>query len=448
LQPEILDDRDRVSPYGSRLVWWVLASAFFLRILCMLIFGSHLYANEAEMGEIARNILAGKGFTLSLLGPDQPTAFIPPFEPYLFALVHYVFGDTPLSYAVLIAIRSALSVASAYVAYAIVRDAWSQQLAVLTLLTVAFYPPFIYYSAISEYIVRPPFSVLLGLIILWCLLHFERRPSLRRGYLVGAIFGLSLYVQSNFMSFIPFAMAWMAYVLWYDREHLRGWHKLLPLVAMPFITVCILSPWTLRNYRVFEEWVPLRTGFGLLFWLANNPVATGDVLSVSSWYEPRFDMAPAKTLPPTVLTQVRRANEAERDRLLLREAKQFIARHPGRYLELTLTRLRSFWLGAPKRRIIAWKQVAVAAYGAYSVALVSLAGIALAFRRDRVVCLFMLLAIHFILLYGLVQASYSYYRMDSEPVYLILALYTLAVLWDRYRTDNLRLLGRKVNAGI
>jgi hypothetical protein len=86
----------------------------------------------------------------------------------------------------------------------------------------------------------------------------------------------------------------------------------------------------------------------------------------------------------------------------------------------------------------------VAAYGAYSVALVSLAGSALAFRRDRVVCLFMLLAIHFILLYGLVQASYSYYRMDSE----ILALYTLSVLWDRYRTDNLRLLGRKVNTEI
>jgi hypothetical protein len=67
-----------------------------------------------------------------------------------------------------------------------------------------------------------------------------------------------------------------------------------------------------------------------LFWLANNPIATGDVLSVSSWYEPRFDMAPAKTLPPTVLTQVRRANEAERDRLLLQEAKEFIVRQPGR----------------------------------------------------------------------------------------------------------------------
>ena len=142
MQLSTLDDRDDVSPSGSRWVWWILATAFVLRLLCMLGFGSHQYANEAEMGEIARNILADNGFSLSLLGPRQPTAFIPPFEPYFFALVHYVLGDTPLSYAVLIMCRSALSVASAYIAYCIVRDVWSRRLAVLALCTIAFYPPF------------------------------------------------------------------------------------------------------------------------------------------------------------------------------------------------------------------------------------------------------------------------------------------------------------------
>ncbi|ETX05499.1 MAG: hypothetical protein ETSY2_22560, partial [Candidatus Entotheonella gemina] len=422
MQPATLDDRDDVSPSGPHGVWWVLMAAFLLRLTCMLIFGSHLYADEAEMGEIARNILAGQGFSLSLLGPEQPTAFIPPFEPYFFALIHGVFGDTPLSYAILIAIRSALSVTSAYVAYRIVRDTWSERLAILTLCTIAFYPPFIYYSAISEYLVRPPFSVLLCLLIVWCLLHFERHPSLGRACLTGGVFGFSLYVQSNFMSFIPFALAWMAYVLWCSREPLQGWRKLLPLVAMPLIAMLLLLPWTVRNYRAFGELVPLRTGFGLLFWLANNPVATGDLLSVSSWYVPRFDMAPAQTLSPPLLAQVRQANEVERDRLLLREATQFITSHPERYLQLTLIRLRSFWLGPPKHHKTAWKQIAVAAYGTYSVVLLGLALTALAFRRDRVVWLFVLLVIHFMLLYGLVQASYSYYRMDSEPFCLILAL--------------------------
>ncbi len=383
------------------------------------------------MGEIARNILAGKGFSLSLLAPTQPTAFIPPFEPYFFALIHDGFGDTPLSYAIVILLRSALSVASAYVAYGLVRDVWSQRLAALTLVTIAFYPPFIYYSAISEYLVRPPFSVFLGLIIVRCLLYFERCPSLRRACLVGSVFGLSLYVQSNFMSFIPFALAWMAYVLWRDRSSVPRWHQLLSLVVVPVITALMLMPWTWRNYRAFGELVPLRTGFGLLFWLANNPMATGDLLSVSSWYVPRFDMAPAKTLPPDVLAQVRQANEVERDRLLLQEAMKFVTAHPKRYLELSLVRLRSFWLGPPKHHKVAWKQIAVASYGIYSVFLAGLAAVALAFRRDRVVGLFVLLAIHFMLLYGLIQASYSYYRMDSEPFYLILALSTLLTLWDR-----------------
>lgn len=194
----------------------------------------------------------------------------------------------------------------------------------------------------------------------------------------------------------------------------------------------MLFPWTLRNYRAFGELVPLRTGFGLLFWLANNPIATGDLLSVSSWYVPRFDMAPAQALPPAVLAQVRQANEVERDRLLLREATQFITSHPARYLQLSLIRLRSFWLGPPKHHQVVWKQIAVATYGTYSVLLVGLAATALRFRRDRVVWLFVLWIIHFMLLYGLVQASYSYYRMDSEPFCLMLALYTLTVLWKRW----------------
>ncbi len=423
-----------VTQSQSRLVGWVLVLAFVLRMICMLIFETHLNAREAEMGVIARNIVAGKGFIASILGPEQPTAFIPPFEPYFFALIHYCFGYTPVATGILIALRSILSVAAAYVAYRIVRDFWSERLAMPTLYTIAFYPPLIYYAAVCEYIVRPPFSVLAGLLIIWCLLAFARRPSLRRGCVVGVGFGLSLYVQSNFMTLIPFAMVWMAYVLWRHQSTTPGWRRFVPLLAPPLLVVLLLTPWTIRNYRAFEEIVVLRTGFGLLLWLANNPMATGDLFSVSEWYEPSFNMAPAQTLSPTVLAQVRQANEVERDRLLLQEALTFIKAHPKRYAQLTWTRLRSFWFVPPKPYSVWWKQAIAMAYGVYSCALLGLATAACILRRDLFTGLFALVLIHFTLLYSLVQSSYSYYRMDSEPFCLILALYTLQVLYDRWRS--------------
>ncbi len=38
--------------------------------------------------------------------------------------------------------------------------------------------------------------------------------------------------------------------------------------------VIALAPWTLRNLRVFEAFVPTSTGFGRTLWIGHNPHAT------------------------------------------------------------------------------------------------------------------------------------------------------------------------------
>jgi hypothetical protein len=133
------------------------------------------------------------------------------------------------------------------------------------------------------------------------------------------------------------------------------------------------------------------------------------------------------------LDRVRAASELERDRILLREAKRFIRDNPGRFLGLTLARLRFFWFGPPKERTSAFRKIADIAFAVYSFLLIVLALGSLAVRRDRVVGLFLLLILNFTLLYGLVQAGYYYYRMDIEPFCLILALITIEALWKRCR---------------
>lgn len=411
------------------LVGSVLISAFLLRVLCIFVFGSHLNADAAEMGTLARNIVAGNGYQLSFLAVEQPTAMIMPLEAYFFALGYYMWGETPLAYAVLILFRCAVSVATAYIVYRIVKSEFSERFAVLALVAAAFHPPLIYFSAIGPTLTRAPFSVFIVCLVVWCLLHFARHPSLPRSLLIGTVFGLGLLMQGNLLGCFPVAWVWMAYVLRRPRTASARGRRWVLLVAMPLAMIVVVAPWTVRNYLALGGFVPLRTGVGTQFWLGNNPMATGDDLWVT-WDAPQFEVEAARTLPPDLLAKMPQLSEIERDRLLLREALAFIAAHPDAYLRLTLARLRLFWLGQPRQYTLLWKQVVYRLYTWYSVALVPLGLTALVFRRDRVVGLFMLMASSFTLLYCLVTFGYNYYRLDSELLCLILALFTLNSSWE------------------
>lgn len=399
----------------------------------MVAFQSYLDPLEAEMGAIARHILSGEGFSLTFFGPLRPTAFIPPFEPYFLAAIHALFGYSAWANIVLITLRSALSVFTAYVAYCMVRQVFGERLGRIALVVIAFHPPFIYYAAICQYIVRPPYSVLVLLLAVWSLLYFAQRPTLWRSVLVGGALGTGALVQSNLLSFLPFAWLWMGYGLWRHERHMAWHYRLGLLVAMPLALGMVLAPWTVRNYRVFDTFVLLRTGAGTVFWLGNNPMATGDMSDVSGWDNPRFDMRPTQTLSPALLAQVRQASEPERDRLLMREAMAFITAHPEAYWRLTLARLQFFWFGPPKSFTSWAKRLAYLCFRLYSGALIVLSVAALAFRRDRAVGLFLLVVVNFTLLYGLIQSGYAYYRMDSEPFCLILVLLTGVSLWEAWR---------------
>lgn len=407
--------------YGIRPAW-ILATAFVVRMIAML--GTELdLAREAEMGVLARNILAGKGFSITHYGPERPTAAYPPFEGYFYALIHALGGESTGSLVLIIVIRSLLSVATAYVVYRIASRVYDARIGTLALYATAFHPAFIYFSSVSWVLVRPPYSMFVVSLLMLALVRLAADARPRNGMAVGSLFGVAALVQPDILTFLVVSLAWMAWVL--SRRKGFGWPELRTLGYVPVFCLLVLSPWTLRNYLVMDEFILLRTDHGTQFWIGNNPVATGDFSQIHGLWRPytTFDVKPAKTLSPEVLERVRHASEGQRDRILFGQALRFIEQNPGKFLELSAKRLRNFWLGPPKPKATVERRLAARAFALYSLALLGCALVGTwVSRRKPESLLFLLLMVTYTGIHGIAHASYYYYRMIVEPYAVLLAL--------------------------
>jgi len=87
------------------------------------------------------------------------------------------------------------------------------------------------------------------------------------GLLAGALFGLCLLARPNIGLLLPFILA---YPFIYRRK--SAWKLILQYCSA---AVLVLIPWSLRNYLVFNSFIPLTTEAGAVFWSDNHPNAIG-----------------------------------------------------------------------------------------------------------------------------------------------------------------------------
>ena len=109
---------------------------------------------------------------------------------------------------------------------------------------------------------------LLVATILWATLALAESAESQRlrnwcGY--GLLWGVALMFNATLGGLFPFLALWLAY-----RAHQqnRAWFNNAAAAIAVIILCCI--PWTIRNYRVFHQFVPLRSVLGLQLWLGNN----------------------------------------------------------------------------------------------------------------------------------------------------------------------------------
>ncbi|MFQ5914232.1 MAG: ArnT family glycosyltransferase [Nitrospinota bacterium] len=205
---------------------------------------------------LARNWLRGDGFSIESRPFSFPDLFRTPGYVIFLVPLYWLFGPSPLPVQV---VQAFLHAAVPLLLFFLVRRAFSGKAAFLAALLVALYPlTAVYVPAILADMV----SVFVTVLSVWTFLWTTDRPTAVRAGLLGIVFGFGTLLRPAMALLSPF----MFLGAWAAGGRLRGLVKPFFIAHLTFTAV--LAPWTIRNYRVSGEFIPLSIETPLQLWLA------------------------------------------------------------------------------------------------------------------------------------------------------------------------------------
>jgi 4-amino-4-deoxy-L-arabinose transferase-like glycosyltransferase len=381
-----------VTPEDKRRIVQLTLLGLLLRVLFVFlepavppVADERTWTNWAVEGIVPRHMI-----------PPHHMIFDPPFYPYFIAVFYLAFHT-------LTAVKYAQAVVSALLVPAIVSvgdRVFSRSVGFLAGLFVACYPEFVWFAA--HFWSETVFTALLW----WAfanLFRAEEEGGFGTAALGGLVWGLATLTRETISYFTPVA----ALFLWLSKRP-GGRGRATSFVLAALLTVL---PWTYRNYRDLDAFIPVSTAGGLNLWQGNARLTREEVYV-------RYEQIHGRV---------------EQYHFAIRKGLEAIwDRQPWWFFEKLQEEMPNFW-EADSQVLVHLKRGAygpVAPPAAWAVAALVLvpflAGLVLfvmglsVFRPDRA----SLLLLGFLAYYNLLHVvthGYARYRLPAMPVVLVFA---------------------------
>lgn len=403
---------------------WIVCIAFALRISWIII--GHTYRFKTtdnnfsfgwEMGRIAASIASGHGFSNPFGPATGPTAWEPPFYPYIAAGVFQIFGIYSKSSAfVLLALNSAFSALTCVPIFLTARRVFSETVAVSSAWAWALLPNIMFWCTRAVW--ETSLAALLLATIFWLTLTFEERDSWAPWLTFGLLWGITALSSTSLLSFLPAAGLWA----WYRRAK-RSKRSLGGVVLASLLFFACITPWLIRNHNTFGQFIFIRDNFGAELRLGNGPGADGTLMLYQD-----------ATHDPAAMRQVEHMGELRYIAFRKAQALAFIKADYGRFAWLSLKRFAFFWAGPPRDTHPWWLSPAKNSLFLLS-SLLAIWGLTQALRlRPRGSALFLWLFLLYPAVYYFVYCI-PRYRHPIEPEMTILCVFALTDLAQRFRVS-------------
>lgn len=417
----IVLNRDKTR--NKHLLTLILVVAILIRIPIALYLGDQVTVlpgihDQLSYDALARSLLDGRGYSFTknwypFTPADTPTAHWSFIYPLYLAGIYAVTGYHPLVARLVQGVVGGALIC--FLVYLIGRRVVNEDTGLVGAGLAAVYGYFIYYNVA---LMTETFFMILVLLTLYLSMELKEKPTLAGWVLLGLALGMASLLRQTILLFVPFLILWLFWEL--KKDGILWWYFTIPII----IIILLITPWTLRNYSVYHQFLLLNSNAGYALFASNNPNLG------TNWSNDEVVVPVPKELAGQ--------NEAELDRALTRRGIEFILSDPNRYLLLSLDKTLEyfwFWPSATSSRISNLNRVL--SFGLYLPFM--LLGLCLSLSRWRnFVILYLFASIHTLI--HLLSWPAPRYRLTVDAVFMVfaaLALIELAKQLKSWRRRNL-----------
>jgi 4-amino-4-deoxy-L-arabinose transferase-like glycosyltransferase len=324
---------------GKKLLL-IMAIGFLLRAGLLFFFWNESpdIVDETHYNKIAMNLYYQNEFSLE---QGKPTAMRPPLYPAFLRAVYFLSGGRHLNAVRIVQIFISLLII--YLVFALGRKLFDTQAGLLAALLFAVYPSFLFFT---HFILTEVLFTLL--LILFVYFYLELLGPNRQGFTdsapvgwfqryryalyAGAFLGLSALTRSILY---PFIVPASLFLLLFGKGNIRN------KIGISFVFIIgyalVISPWAVRNTRLFGQFVAVGTMGGLNLYMGNydhTPLHRAWV-AVDLPYRKAWYRGHEKELAAM--------NEAQRQLWAVAKAKEFMKRHKWLTLKRCVIKAGNFW---------------------------------------------------------------------------------------------------------
>lgn len=335
-------------------LWALLMVSLLLQLTVMAVLSENLTEDRDAYLSLSRQLAFGNGFRVS--DEASLTAYRPPLYPVVLSIpMRFLSEATSVA-----AVNLLCSLLIVTLVWILARQHWNPFWSTLASGLVICDPLLLSNTTL-------PMTELLFtvLVLAFVTIAIQPRLSVPHRIALGVIFGLSALCRPTVWAF-----GIIAGIVWIVREWRLSptslfaknlWSRALPVVVSGAF---VISPWIIRNYFVFDAFIPMTTHGGYTLLLANNEVFYEEVVtpgwrtawsgeSLDAW-QSDLSRAMNESLPAV-------EGEVAQSRWMSDRAQNTIRNNPSLFLKSCGTRILRFWnpvpLSTPSRpisQIVQW----------------------------------------------------------------------------------------------
>lgn len=383
----------QITRFGNLVenVWLLLIVSAILRVTTVSVLLVHSPPSWGvnEAAGIARQLIAGRGFASPFHDSAGPTAWLAPVYPLMITGVLRIFGEGSTSVWVAVLLNVIFGSLTTLIVLQLGRDFFGRSAGTLAAWMWAISPPMVVMPWL------PWETCLSALVFSFALLRTLRLgpcSPLREWAVCGGVWAFAALLNPALLAPLPALAALAA-----RKPRCRSGAG-----AMLLVFLLAMAPWTLRNFRVFRQFVPVRSNLWPEVYFGNVSFELHPI-GGSMLYQREGEIAFARDLRNRVIEHLRS--------------------HPGEFALRSGERFLNFWTLPPFFR-------------SYSIVIsvAALAGAFLARLRGREWLSFASVLGLYPLLYYITYA-FSRYRHPIEPTMYVLAASAFSELVFYFRRE-------------